>query len=111
MLKIFNLKFNPELFLDLDSSDNCFEDDMFIDGGNIQNYKHSFVTLGAEECHRQCQLNSECNHFVYDLQNSQCLLKRSDALKSFKKRSVVGPKYCGKILSETPYPTVFTNMF
>ena len=72
---------------------------MSIIGGNIENSPHSFLTLGTKECHRQCQLHLECNHFVYDSHNSNCTLKRSDAFKSFKLGNVVGPKYCGNFSS------------
>ena len=73
----------------------CFEKDMHIDGGNIQNSKNEFLSSGSD-CQKRCQDNLECNHFVFDQLTNQCILKRSDAAKSYKVGSLIGPKYCGK---------------
>ena len=56
----------------------------------------SWYAGDVNECQGYCQHNWECNYFEFDLGKNLCWLKRSDATKSFKTNSLIGPKYCGK---------------
>ena len=85
--------FNPS-----DNANGCFKNDVAIEGNDIQLANASLSMNDVEECQRHCQSNSECNHFVFDYGKNRCLLKRSDVTKTFKRFSLVGPKYCGKLL-------------
>ena len=84
--------FNPS-----DDVNGCFENDGAIGGNDIQLANASLSMNDVEECQRHCQSNSECNHFVFDYEKNVCILKRSDVTKTFKRNSLIGPKYCGKL--------------
>ena len=80
-----------------DIANGCFENDVAIEGNDIQLANSSLSINDVKECQRHCQSNSECNYFVFDYGKNECLVKRSDITKTFKKYSLLGPKYCGKL--------------
>ena len=73
--------------------------DMGIEGGNIKKFNHLYNNVDDPiKCQMLCQQNLECNYFVLDVDAKSCALKRSDMSKSSRKNTLVGPKYCGKVI-------------
>ena len=70
---------------------------MGISDGNVLESPHLHKNISdPSTCQRRCQHNFECNYFVFDLNNLECFLKRSDAGKVYKLDHISGPKNCGK---------------
>ena len=81
--------------------DGCFENGIAIVGDDIQ-LANSLLSLNdVNNCQRHCQSNLECNYFVFDYDKNVCILKTSDATKISTTKSLVGPKFCGKIITIT----------
>ena len=74
----------------------CFENDVAIEGNNIEQANASFSVTNVYECQRRCQSNWECNYFVFNSIENLCTLKKSEVTRTFKTNSLVGPKTCGK---------------
>ena len=78
-------------------SGGCYEINMDIKGGNIKTSNYLYKDIfDATKCQLLCKLNIECKYFVFDLITQTCTLKRSLKARAIKRKSILGPKHCGK---------------
>ena len=75
-------------------------------------------TVDADRCQTRCQLNEECNHFLYLTRDHpqwykrrECRLLRRTGLLMNKNNHISGPKHCELPLTTYQIETLETTVF